>query len=236
MGKLIERIGQVRRGGGRQIGFGVSNHRNVASHGLLIGSRGAAVPGVDMAIVADADAIGASRSAAVLVGPEIASLTAAAAEAADNAGADFVVYDPGQTQVDALLREHLDYVLRLPSCSLSEDELRAVATLRPALVLGEGVTNTLSVLDLIALRRMALLIAAPLALPIPTDASVELLEVLRDSGVVVVILDSPETEIVAELRERIGALPRVPRRRADEATPTLPTLLGDGGDEEDLDD
>ena len=237
MSKLTERIRQARRRGGRQLGFGASNARTAASRGLLIAAQGGGVEGADIVVVPEADAIGAAGgSPGTLVGVEIAPLTAAAAEAADRGGADFVLYDPEQAQAEALMRERLDYVLRLPDRSLDEDELRAIATLRPALVVAGAVSGALSVLDLIALRRLALLIGAPLALPVPSDASGELLQILRDSGVVVVVLDSPSAEAVAALRERIAALPLGQRRDDDDVSPTLPSLPGAGVGDDDFDD
>ena len=220
MNKLAERIRDARRPGGRRIGFGIADAGKATSRGLLIAARGAGAEGIDIALLSDPAAIG-SVDGEVVVGVQASPLTAVAAEAAENAGAAFVAYDPDHADAEALLREKLDYALQLPDRAVEDSELRAVSTLRPALVIGPPVSEPLPVAKLIDLRRLSLTLAAPLAVAIPADAGRDLLEVLRDAGVVVLILDSPSAEQVAALRTRIDELPLSPRRRDDETAPVV---------------
>lgn len=235
MNKLTERIRHARRRGGRRLGFGVTGEQPATSRGLLIAARGAGAEGIDIALLPDAAAIGAVDGD-VVVGVQAKPLTASAAEAAENAGAAFVAYDPDHADAEALLREKLDYVLQLPDRAVEDSELRAVSSLRPALVIGPAVGEPLPVATLIDLRRISVTIGAPLAVAIPADAGRALLEVLRDSGVVVLILESPSAEQVAALRARIDELPLSPRRRDDETSPVVTGVRPESGDVEDDDD
>lgn len=237
MNKLSERLRHARRRGGRRLGFGVGDAGKATSRGLLIAARGAGAEGIDIALLPDPAAIG-STDGDVVVGVQANPLTAAAAEAAESAGAAFVVYDPDHADAEALLREKLDYALQLPDRAVEDSELRAVSTLRPTLVIGPAVGEPLPVAKLIDLRRISLTLAAPLAVAIPADAGRDLLEVLRDSGVVVLILDSPSAEQVAALRARIDELPLSPRRRDDEPPPVVTGIRAESaaGEDDDFDD
>ena len=236
MNKLAERIRHARRRGGRRLGFGLSGETQGSSRGLLIAARGSlpqgsAASGADLAIVVDAENAGTGQA---LLGIDSSPLTAASAEAAEQAGAAFVVYDPDQAEAEALLREKLDYVLQLPPRAIEDSELRAVSTLRPALVIGPAATEPLPVASLIELRRIALTVGAPIATPVPATAGTDLLEILRDSGVVVLILDSPSADEVTALRARIAQLPLSPRRRDDDG-PVVTGVRAEA-DEDDLDE
>jgi hypothetical protein len=200
---------------------------------LLIAARGASAEGVDLAIVADPGAV--SEAGDVVLGVEARPLTSSDAEAAEKAGAAFVVYDPDQAEAEALLREKLDYVLRLPDRAIEDSELRAVGSLRPALVIGPASEEPLPVGRLIELRRIGLTVGAPLAVPIPADAGRNLLEILRDSGVVVLVVESPSGDQVKALRARIAELPVGPRRRDDDSTPVVTGVRAEA-DEDDFDD
>jgi len=235
MNKLTERIRLARRRGGRRLGFGLTQDPQSASRGLLVAARGAPADGVDIVIVADAATAGATGSDA-LIGFDASPLTARGAEKAEHAGATFVVYDPDHADAQALLREKLDYVLRLPDRALEDSELRAVGTLRPALVIAPDIAEPMSVTALIDLRRIALTVSAPIGVGIPADAATGLLEVLRDSGVVTLILDAPSAEQVSTLRERIGELPVSPRRRDDESSPVVSGVRAEADEEDEEDD
>ena len=234
MNKLAERIRHARRRGGRRLGFGVAGEPEGASRGLLIAARGAATEAVDLAILPEAGAV--SETGDVVLGVEASPLTASDAEAAETAGAAFVVYDPDQAEAEALLREKLDYVLRLPDRAIEDSELRAVGSLRPALVIGPASEEPMPVARLIELRRIALTIGAPLAVPIAADAGRDLLEVLRDSGVVVLVLDAPSGEQVEVLRGRIAELPVGPRRRDDDSAPVVTGVRAEADEDEFEDD
>jgi hypothetical protein len=243
MNQLTERIRQARRRGGRRLGFGVTEEQR-ASHGLLVAAAGVAVEGVDLAILkgcpdhpANAAAVTAARAAgAAIVGIETSPLGRAEAEAAQAAGAAFVVYDPDTALADALLVEKLDYVLRLPDREIEDSELRAVGTLRPALVIVPAVSDPLPVRALIELRRLGLSVGAPIAVQVPVDASRDLLEVLRECGVVVLVVADADAEAVAGLLARIDDLPLTPRRRDDEMGPIVTGVRPESDEAEEFDD
>ena len=230
MNKLAERLRHARRRG-RRLGFGVAGAPQGAERGLLIASRGPDPVGADLAVLPDAAAVAGSDA---LAGVELSPLTPEGAEAAERAGAAFVVYDPDDADAEALLRVDLDYVLRLPARSIEDSELRVVASLRQALVIAPAVSAPMSVAALIALRRIGLGVGAPLAVPVPATATTRLLEVLRDSGVVVLLLESPSPDDVAALRARIAELPVRPRRHDDDAH-VVTGVRPEGGDD-DFDD
>lgn len=233
MNKLAERLRHARRRGGRRLGFGGAGDPEGASRGLLIAARGTPANGVDLAILPSPDAVAGAGDA--VLGVEAIPLTAADAEAAEDAGATFVVYDPDQAEAEALLREELDYVLRLPDRAIEDSELRAVGSLRPTLVIGPAGEEPMPVARLIELRRIALTVGAPLAIPVPADASRALLEVLRDSGVIVLLLEDPSADQVGALRIRIAELPVGPRRRDDDSSLVV-TGIRPEADEDDFDD
>lgn len=231
MNKLAERLRAARRRD-RRLGFGPADAPQAASRGLLIAARGADAAGADLALLPDAAAVGDSDA---LAGVELSPLTTEGAATAEEAGAAFVVYDPDQAEAEALLRVRLDYVLRLPAREIEDGELRAVASLRPTLVIGPAVGDPMPVAALIALRRVGLGVGAPLAVSIPATAGAGLLEVLRDSGVVVLVLESPSAEEVAALRARIAELPVRSRRREDDSpvvTGVRPEAIEDDFDED----
>jgi hypothetical protein len=229
MNKLAERLRAARRRD-RRLGFAAAA-AGAASRGLLIAARGAEPAGADLALLPDGTAIAAGDA---LAGVELSPLTAEGAEAAEAAGAAFVVYDPDQAEAEALLRVKLDYVLRLPARDIEDGELRAVASLRPTLVIGPAVAGPMPVAALIALRRIGLGVGAPLAVTVPAAAGADLLEVLRDSGVVVLVLESPSADEVAALRARVAELPVRSRRREDDAP--VVTGVRPEGSEDDFDD
>ena len=87
----------------------------------------------------------------------------------------------------------------------------------------------------IGLAILGLATAVPaLAVPVPATATTRLLEVLRDSGVVVLLLESPSPDDVAALRARIAELPVRPRRHDDDG-PVVTGVRPEGGDD-DFDD
>ncbi len=213
MNKLAERLRAARRRD-RRLGFGPADAPQAASRGLLIAARGADPAGADLAMLPDATSVAGCDA---LAGVELSPLTTEGAAAAEEAGAAFVVYDPDEADAEALLRVKLDYALRLPARPIEDGELRAVASLRPALVIGPAVAGPMPVAGLIELRRIGLGVGAPLAVAIPATAGAGLLEVLRDSGVVALVLESPSADEVAALRARIAELPARSRRREDDA-------------------
>lgn len=241
MTKLSGTIKATRVGGGRRIGFGTNSASSATDQrGLLIGALGSDLNGADLLIVAadadDSKALKKVDKGGAPLGVEPPSLTADGARQAQEAGADFVVYQLATAQADALLSEKLEYVLRLADGTPSEADLRAIASLHPTLVVAADAAEPLAVSASLELRKIALGVAAPLAVGVSADASAGQLQALREAGVVVLLLSKPTTDQVGSLRERIAELPRSSRRKGEDVTPMIPGLGASEEEEDDFDD
>ena len=148
-----------------------------------------------------------------LCGLEVDSLDAETVQAAQEVGLAFIAFRPGRARADAFANAEIDFVLRLDSRLPERDEVRMMAALRPILVTLPEPDLPLSLMDVLRARRVAVMLDAPFAVQIPADISSGDLQVLRDSGLAAVILDPTTPQEVAELRERIIALPEPNRRR-----------------------
>ena len=239
MNKLSDAIRTARRRGNRTIGFGRrSSSDAVPKRGLLIGARGSARNGADIAIVLEAGAVGAAVESAngAPVGFAASELSREGVEQAEEAGVSFVVVDTATAPADVLLSEKLEYVFRLGEGEIDEAELRAIGSLQPTVVaVGEPISDPLSVKGLLALRRVVMLTGAPAGVRIDPSASVALLQGLRDSGVAVVALDEPSADDVEALRARIAEIPEVAQKRGRDAAPMVPGVVP-GETEDDFED
>ena len=74
--------------------------------------------------------------------------------------------------------------------------------------------------------------STPLGAPVDAEIDVESLTALRDSGVAVVLLESPSAAEVAALAARIAEIPARPRQHRGGDSPTLPSVSGGEGQEE----
>lgn len=237
MTKLSDAIQSARRRGGRPIGFGLdSSIDKKPQRGLLIAAIGSERNGADVHLLPSADdiadAVGTADDAPVGIASD--TLSKQVVDDADGAGAVFVVFNPSTTNADALLSESLEYGVRIGADTTDETELRALGSLHPVIVVTDAVPDPLPVRDLLALRRLAMLVSAPLAVPVAAGASQTHLQSLRDSGVAVLLLDSPSAEDVEALREEVASIPEVSRKGRREAAPVVPSL-GSAPDE-DFDD
>ena len=228
MNKLSNQIRATLTHAARPMGFGPARETKSAG-GVLIAALGDALNGADILIVpADCAADLASlaqNAGGATVGVEPAELTPNGVAAVAEAGAQFVVWQPDSARADALLNPRLDYVLRLATDALpDESTLRALSSLRPTLVIAAAATDPYSVTALLALRRSAMLVGAPVAVPVTAEVSAGLLQALRDSGVAVVLLAQPTAAEIDALRARFAALPERPRRRTGDEEAMVPSV------------
>ena len=169
-----------------------------------------------------------------LCGLEVDSLTAELTQAAQEAGLAFVAFRPHRSRADAIANADIDFVLQLDDRLPEREDALALAMLRPILAILPAPDLPLSLRDLLAARRLAVMLDAPIALQAPADISSGDLEVLRDSGLAVIILDPATPEDVASLRERIVALPEPRRRTSPELRASIPPPAFEDEDEDRL--
>ncbi len=204
---------RIRRGNQRQplrpIGFRTASGPPPPS--VLIATRGP-VAGHDICIFSKPPArrITVDRP---LCGLEVDCLTVETVRAAQDAGLAFIAFRPRESRGDAIADAEIDFALQLDDRFPDADEARSLATLRPILAILPMPALPLSLSDLLQIRRTAVLLDAPFALQSPPDISSGDLQVLRDSGLAVLLLDPATPGDVAALRERIAALPERSRRQ-----------------------
>ena len=250
MPKLSDAIRAARRGGGRRIGFGPSKSSTAsATRGLLVVTTDRIDPNAAAAILSD-DLTDAAALQSRLsdrteqddapLGLEPSELTADRIQTAEQAGADFVVLRTDHATADALLSTKLEYVLRLSdgtAASLSEIDLRALASLRPALIIAPPVHDPLPVADLLRLRKLGMFIGAPLAVAVEPTATAGLLEALRESGVAVLLLtDAADSADVTALQTTVQSLPARSRRRDDDRDVIVPGIAPADDADDDFED
>lgn len=161
-------------------------------------------------------------------------LTPELTQSARDSGLAFVTYRPSMSRADAILETGVDYCLNLSDGIPDPAEARALAMLRPMLVVLPMPALPLSIADLLKLRRAAVLLNAPFGLHVPADISSGDLEALRDSGLAAVLLDPATEESVGELRDRILALPR--RERGNLPADVQASLPTPSSFDDDMDD
>ena len=238
MTKLSDAIQSARRHGGRSIGFGTTGNTEQPKRGLLIASIGSDAAGADVHIATESASIApaAGANADIPLGLAAEALTRADVDASQQAGAAFVIIDPTTTNADALLNDELEYGFRI-ALDADEGQLRAIGSLRPAIVIVVTLTEPLPVTDMLALRRAVMLTGAPAGVRIDASASAAHLQSLRDSGAAVVGLLDPSPADVDALRARIAELPEPARKRRSDAAPTVPGAVpAAANDDDDFDE
>jgi len=149
------------------------------------------------------------------------------------AGLDFLVFDPAQTEAAVLLVEDVALVARA-STEASDTELRLLEGLPLTALLAPAPSLPLTVAARIALQRLSALTRLPLLVPVPADADATLLRLLRDAGAAAVVVDAAAGhQALAALRRTIESLPPRARRREERPEAVVPvSLLPRAGGEE----
>jgi hypothetical protein len=133
------------------------------------------------------------------------------AESLENAGMDFAVVSPESPVGSAPKNEKTGKIIQLES-SMDDGLLRSLNDLPVDAVLAtdsfEG--NGLSYHQLMILRYMAMLVAKPLLVPVPSAITKDELKALWDAGIeaVVVTVDVTKDENLKDLHEIAAALPK----------------------------
>jgi hypothetical protein len=241
--KLAEKIRRVSRIEAQQLGFVTSRASKDATM-VLVGLAKDANEAADLAkrgadaVLIGAGGKGASPSDAKQAGDAIAGAMLdgkSTATAFKDGGFDFVAFDPDKTASTAVLEENIGYVILLPR-DVSDIDLRAIESFQLDAIDVGALERDLTVRKQIDLRRVFALTRKPLMATVPGDISVEALQALRDTNVVVVAGDGASS--VERLRKTIDALPPRTRRReeGDRPTPLVPRASGGGDEEHDHDD
>ena len=227
MAKFADAIRDRRKSRQRRLGFGAATEEPGPS--ILVGSLGA-VAGADFSVLLEGDEDSVEIEAEQLWGMRIAAATLDRVAAAREAGAAFVTIWLEYSRAEALLDDQMDYVLRIPQTRLEDWDARALAGLRPTLV-APNVEFPLRIRGLLELRRIGQLTGAGLGVAVPPDVSAHDLELLRDSGVVAIMIERANAEEIAAVKARVAGLPEHKTLRDEDLQPMLPTSrLGSGAD------
>ncbi len=247
MSKLGDRIRKASRVEPAPMGFAAATSRAAAPTMLVLARLGGDLGKTADAIAKGADAVLVEADAAKLRGaklPDGAVVGVAAAGAClkdaaalREAGADFLVID-GASHGEALLDEKLGFVM---SVSLDEEDtrLRLLGELSLDALLIHAVKTPVSVDGMLALRRLASFVRAPLLVEIDAGAEANLLHLLRDAGAIGVVVRASDVGKIADLRQRIAGLPARGRKREEpHPEPLVPAQALSGGidDDDDYDD
>ena len=233
MFKLSDTIRTIRTYGNQPMGFGFSkNSDNSDSRGLLIitvdqfqENTGGVILNDDLTDLPALKQRISTRTEAPL-GVEPKTLTLDKIRSIEDLGFDFVVLQPDLTSAASLISTSIEYVVRLPENdpAFSESKLRSIASLQPTLIIARAVNEHLSLSELLVMRTIGLYTGVPLAVPIQSTVSAELLEVLRESGVSALLLNNATNETLTKLQETIDKIPKQPRRRKNRNDALVPPV------------
>lgn len=155
-------------------------------------------------------------------------LTAAAAAAAVEAGADFVVFDPDRSEAAALQTNGLGFVATV-SQDMADVELRVLEALSLDALYLPTLPQPLTVRAQLGVHRITALAHTPLLVPAAGLSAGEL-EGLRDAGVALVLAEHGAAK---DLRTVVEALPPRRRRRTGrEPEVVLPRVPAEPEEEE----
>lgn len=242
MSKLSEALQRKRRGeSARVLGFGTRTADK--DRALLLGVLGVSADtatealenGADFVAVAAEDADAAAEALGDLGGLLGAQVESLAAEGIDNiegAGADFVVANP-ETAAAGIVDSDLGLVLAVDE-AWEDAPLRALAALSLDAVLVREPVEGFTVARRISLARLATLCGAPLIVTVGEDISSADLGALRESGAGAVV--APEGTNLAELIEKLEAVPPQSAKRRSEGGFAILPAAGSGGDGEEFED
>ncbi len=147
------------------------------------------------------------------------------------AGVDFVVLEPG-SMAESLLEHNIGVVMALSS-EPDDATLRLLGELGLDALMIPAPQAPLTVERLLSLRRLASLARTPLLTEVAPDIDASQLHVLRESGVLGVIIGAPSLGKLESLRQRIATLPARGHGREEHAEALIPAQALAGADHED---
>lgn len=228
MSELQKKIGRIQRREGPGIGFG---HRDREQpRAMLLGAlvtgqaegKSALDAGADVLIVKAGDS---SKAAPIVeklakdkatIGVWTDTLDEGGAKALSEAGCDFVVSTLEGTSSAAVDTNRMGQIV-VASNGLDDTTLRSLAPLGLDALFVERTTGTMTLAEQLKLVRLASFASTPLMTTVEDGASVSDLRVLRDSGVIAVLLPSgASAEQMKQTIESLKAVP-APKRGKGEA-------------------
>lgn len=223
-------------------GFAALTRNAKARHMLVVaevedaaGATAAAEAGVDAVILRGSAAAlaGLSLPNNTLAGIWLEDATGAEVSAAQQAGADFFLFDDGRAHASALTPTDIGRVLLLGPDQETE-RLRSVSAIELDAVVVTGEVGAITVRDQIALRRVAGLTGAPLLVAASAVPDTATLEAWRDAGAPAVLVSGSP----AELRAAVEAAAAVPaaKRREERTMPIIGAPRASAHDHDDEDD
>lgn len=233
---LIQEIGRSPAG----FGFAAAAQQQRPRHILVVAEVATAAAAAE-AVAAGADALAFSgatgdlHAAADTGRPTGAWLSDASRESvqeAHAAGADFFLFDDGHAHASALAVTDIGRVLLL-GADQDEQRLRSISPLDLDAVLLQVELAALSVRDILALRRVAMLTGAPLLVACDGRPTTEALEAWRDAGAIAVLVRGDRAAIEATVTAA-AAVPARPKQRASGAVPTIGLVQPADDDDDDL--
>ncbi len=228
MSKLGQLIRRALRREPAPLGFGVGPR--TTSPPMLVLAAPTDLEGVRRAVDQGAHALllpweqaqalaGAMKEVSIPWGVRLPAARAALLPPLQEAGLDFLVLHPRESEAAVLLNEGLGLVAEPPP-EASDTELRLLGELPLEAVLVPAPSSPLTVAQVLALRRFTFLAQLPGLAPLPSGADASYLRSLLGAGVVGVIAAPQE---VQALRQLIASLPP-PRRREERREPVLPLI------------
>lgn len=187
--------------------------------------------GADLLLLDDADRSRLKRALKDAPGPalgvEVKALDGDAAAELQKAGADFAVIATA-AEAAALLEEKLGFVLALGD-ELSDITLRSLRELPVEALIAPALEQPLTINGQLELIRISSLSGKPLLTQVAGDVPEDRLRVLRDAGVVGIIVTGDDKHI-GDLRKRIDSLPprgERSRERMDAILPSMHTAVAE---------
>lgn len=251
MSELQKKFGRLQRREGPGIGFGQRNREQPRA--MLLGAvvndeaagKAALGAGADVLVMKAAEAAKAAGAVKKLtedkttVGVWTDTLDEASAEALSKAGCDFVISTLEGTSSAAVDTDRMGQLV-VASNGLDDTTLRSLAPLGLDALFVERPSGAMTLAEQLKLVRLASFASTPLITTVEGGASVADLRVLRDSGVVAVILPSgASAEQIKGLVESLKAVPAPKRGKGDgreiALVPSLPGAQHEEEEEEEPD-
>ena len=174
-----------------------------------------------------------ARAGELPVGLKIAAASREDVASCRQAGADFIVLQP-DSKAESLLENRIGIVIALTAVP-DDTGLRQLGEIGLAALIVPAPQAPLTVERLLALRRIASLAHVPLLTDVSPDIEPSQLQLLREAGVVGVIIGAGSLGKLGALRERVAGLPARGQRREERADALLPAQAL-AGHEDDYDD
>lgn len=241
MSKLSDRIRSAGRTEPAPLGFGAAARVRRPSMLVVVRLSAGEAGKASDATKAGADAViiegepGNAKDAGAIVGVLANSTDAASADALRDAGADFLVLDPAKDLAEAMLNEKLGFVLQVRE-EMDDTRLRLLSDLNLDAILVPAPETPLTVAKLLEFRRVASFARAPVLVEADPAIGDSLLHVLRESGTAGVVVPASGIGSVADLKQRIDALPARGKRKDERGASESPMVPAGAHLEHDHDD